>query len=286
MSRGVTDEGHRILNFALSANISTLFRDLPFLDRIDAAHSAGFSALECWWPFDSAVPSTKEVDAFVEAVDSAQMSLTALNFYAGDMAGGERGILCWPDDRSVFAESTAVLVEIAHRTGCRVFNALYGQDLEGVAPTLQTETALDNLAFAVSAVAPIGGTVVLEPLTAGMNGAYPLLTAADALSIAEQVPQGGVRLLLDTFHLTNNAEDLAEILTLHGDQIGHVQVADAPGREQPGSGTIDFVSFFRGLAETPFRGHVGVEYVPSGPTDQSFGWIGTLQRALDDEHRK
>lgn len=268
-----------ILGFELTANISTLFRELPFLERPAAAAAAGFDLVECWWPFASPVPTTTEVDEFERALGDAGVGLAGLNFYGGNMDGGDRGVLCWPDSVDLFAQTTVVLAGIAERTGCRVFNALYGQLLPGFDLDLQASTAIANLRVAVDAVGSLGGTVVLEPLTQGTAGSYPLIRAADALAVVAQVP--GTGLLFDTFHLTNNGDDLLAVIAKDGDRVGHVQVADSPGREQPGTGIIDFPAVFRALADSQYRGRIGVEYIPTIPTVDSLGWIEPLKAEVE-----
>jgi hydroxypyruvate isomerase len=258
-------------------NASILFTELPLLQRFAAAREAGFEAVELWWPFAEAVPAADQVTVLLEALESAELSLVSLNLFAGDMAGGDRGILSWPDSAADVRGNVEVVVDIARRTGCRHFNALYGQRLENVAPEVQDDTALANLNYVTKAVGAIGGTLLIESLTDGENGAYPLRTAQDAVAVVDRVAQAGggdnIRLLLDTYHLTNNGDDLGSVIERYGDRIGHVQVADSPGRGQPGTGSIDFESVFAALAGHGYSGLVSCEYRPVGPSASSFGWI-------------
>lgn len=246
-----------------AANISILFTELPLLERPAAAAAAGFAAVESWWPFATPDPETGEIDSFVDAVRQAGVELVALNLYAGDMPAGERGVICQPDRVDDFRTGVAALNGIAGRTGCRRFNALYGQGGD-------RGTALDNLRYAASEV---DGVVLLEPLTAGENGDYPLRTASDALAVIDDVAADNVKLLLDTYHLTNNGDDVVSVITNHADAIGHVQIADTPGRHQPGTGAIDFAAIFGALRQHGYDGYVGCEYKPLGPSEQSFGWL-------------
>src|SRR5690348_10028023 len=123
----------RIRGFRGVVNASIVFTELPLLSRFPAVREAGFDAVELWWPFATAVPDDGEVDGLLAAIDEAGLSLVSLNLYAGDMPGGERGVLSWPDRSADMRGNVAAVVEIAKRTGCRHFNALYGQRLDGVA---------------------------------------------------------------------------------------------------------------------------------------------------------
>ncbi|HEY3688439.1 MAG TPA: TIM barrel protein [Streptosporangiaceae bacterium] len=271
------------LRFAV--NLSILFTEVPLLERPAAARAAGFDAVEAWWPFPVAEPSAGEVDAFVGALEAADVALIGLNFFAGDMPGGERGVVSWPGRVDDFRASVPVLVEIARRTGCRAFNALYGQRLPGVDPVTQDDTAAANLAFAADAVGAFGGTVLVEPLSQGENGAYPLLTSGDVLTVIDRVRDdhgavnhsrgaaANLQLLLDTYHLTRNGDDPVAVLAAHADRVGHVQIADAPGRGQPGTGAIDFPAVFAALCDHGYAGHVACEYKPVGPSAGSFEWL-------------
>ncbi|MFC0430468.1 hydroxypyruvate isomerase family protein [Kutzneria buriramensis] len=257
----------------LDANLSILFTELPLLDRPRAAKEAGFDAVEFWWPFDTADPTPAEVDAFVDALDGVE--LVGLNFFAGDMPAGDRGVVSWPGRQAEFHASVEIAVDIARRTGCRTFNALYGNRIAGVSPSEQDELAIANLTVAASAVQAVGGTIVLEPLSGAPD--YPLLTAAAALAVADRVPLDNVALLCDLYHLAVNGDDLDIVTTKHVERIGHVQIADAPGRGEPGSGQLDLLRHLTTLAASGYRGHVGAEYRPTGATADSFGWLKAFQ---------
>ena len=259
----------------LDANLSILFTELPLLDRPRAAKDAGFDAVEFWWPFDTASPTPAEVDAFVGALDAAGTRLVGLNFFAGDMPAGDRGVVSWPNRQAEFTSSVEIAVDIARRTGCRVFNALYGNRIAGFTPSEQDELATANLTVAATAVQAVGGMIVLEPLSGAPD--YPRLTAADALAVADQVPVDNVALLCDLYHLAVNGDDL-DAVTKQVDRIGHVQFADAPGRGEPGSGQLDLLRHLTTLAANGYRGHVGAEYRPTGATADSFGWLQAFRR--------
>ncbi len=132
-------------------NLSILFTELPLLQRPAAARRAGFDAVEFWWPWPVAVPSDAEVDAFVAAVRDAGVQLVGLNFFAGDMPGGDRGLVSWPARSAEFRDNVDVTVGIGERLGCRAFNALYGNRVDGVDPAAQDEHGAAQLALAARA---------------------------------------------------------------------------------------------------------------------------------------
>jgi hydroxypyruvate isomerase len=144
------------LRIRYAVNISMLFTELPLLQRPAAAKAVGFDAVECWWPFTTASPSGTEVDRFCSVVEDAGVRLTGLNFFAGDMPAGDRGVASWPGRSTEFRDSVAVAVAIAERLGCHAFNALYGNRIEGTTPGEQDALAVANLAHAGTAAAAIG----------------------------------------------------------------------------------------------------------------------------------
>jgi hydroxypyruvate isomerase len=263
------------------ANLSMLFTELPLLQRPAAAAAAGFRAVEFWWPFPQAVPTDKEVEAFISAIDDAGVQLAGLNFFAGDMPGGDRGVVSWPARSSEFQDNIDVTVGIGDQLGCRAFNALYGNRLDDVPPSEQDELAVRNLALAGEAVALIGGTVLLEPVSGAPR--YPLRTAADATAVIDRVAEEtGVRnigFLCDLYHLAVNGDDLDKVIAEHAGRVAHVQIADAPGRGEPGTGELELDRYLSELAARGYDGWVGLEYKPStGNTEDSLRWLPREQR--------
>ena len=252
----------------IDVNLSILFTELPLLERPSAAAEAGFDAVEFWWPFDTATPSDRDVDRFVAAVTDAGVRLVGLNFFAGDMPGGDRGVLSLPARSAEFVANIPVAVGIAERLGCRALNALYGNRVDGVDPSEQDALATENLALAAAA---FDGVVLVEPLSGAPR--YPLRTAADVLAVIDRVGVENVKLLADLYHLTVNGDDLDAVIAEHTGRIGHVQIADAPGRHEPGTGSLDLFAHLGKLAANGYRGHVGLEYTPSGASADSFGWL-------------
>ena len=255
-----------------TANVSLLFSEVPFLERFGLARAAGFEAVECWWPFATHQPSPVQVAAFVDALDAADVRLTGLNLFAGDMPAGERGIVSHPDRAGEFRENLAVVRTVVEATGCDRVNALYGQRLPGVSERVQDEVATRNLRLAADTLADAGATVLVEPLTSGENGDYPVRTLDDALAVADRAGNR-VAVLFDAYHLHNNGSDVVAEIGRHIGAVGHVQIADSPGRGEPGTGTIDFAAFFRAVDDAGYSGWVGCEYRPTLPTPAHLRWL-------------
>jgi hydroxypyruvate isomerase len=261
-------------------NCSILFTELPLLERPAAAKAAGFDGVEFWWPFAEAVPPDTEVDRFVRSVTDAGVRLVGLNFFAGDMAGGDRGLVSWPARSGEFRDNVEVTIGVGERLGCRAFNALYGNRVEDADQVAQDDLATENLAIAGRAAARIGGTVLVEPVSGAPR--YPLLTAADAVGVIDRVAaQTGVAnlvLLCDLYHLAVNGDDLDQVIATYADRVAHVQIADAPGRNEPGTGTLDLDRYLALLAAAGYSGWVGLEYKPSGASVDSFAWLPRERR--------
>lgn len=255
-----------------TVNCSILLTELPLLERPAAAKAAGFDAVEFWWPFSTSVPLDSDVDAFIGAVRDAGVRLTGLNFHAGDMPGGDRGLLSWPARGSEFRDNLAVVAGIGDILGTKGFNALYGNRIPGVDPAAQDAVAVENLAAASAAVAPIGGTVLVEPVSGADR--YPLRTAADALDVIEHVRTStGARnlaLLADFYHLAVNGEDVPAVIEEHAASFGHIQIADNPGRGAPGTGTLPIDAWVARSQELGYSGYIGLEY--KAPIETAFAW--------------
>jgi hydroxypyruvate isomerase len=262
-------------------NCSILFTEVPLLKRPAAAKAAGFDAVEFWWPFAEAVPADKDVDAFVGAVRAAGVQLVGLNFFAGDMPAGDRGLVSTPVRSTEFRDNVDVTVGIGEQLGCRAFNALYGNRVDGVPAEKLDDLGAENLAHAARAAARIGGTVLVEPVSGAER--YPLLTASDALAVIDRVRDASgvenVGLLADLYHLAVNGDDVDKVIADHASRIAHVQIADAPGRNEPGTGTLPLDRQLADLEAAGYRGWVGLEYKPSGASADSFDWLPRERRA-------
>ncbi|MER5639505.1 TIM barrel protein [Kitasatospora sp. NPDC002227] len=267
-----------------TVNLSILFSELPLLERPAAAAAAGFTAAELWWPFgENHTPSQAELDELRKAFTDAGVQLTGLNFL-DDLSRGQRGTVSVPAERERFRENIAVTVSLAESLGTKALNALYGNRVAGVDPAEQDELALEHLTLAAQAAHSIGAILLVEALNKPESPDYPLVSAAAAVEVVDRVNAatglGNAKFLCDLYHLSMNGEDLAAVIDTYADRFGHVQIADNPGRNEPGTGSLDFEDLFARLTAAGYQGRIGLEYRPAnGVSADSFEWLPRELRA-------
>jgi len=268
-----------------TVNLSILFSELPLLERPAAAAAAGFTAAELWWPFGlDATPSQAEQDELRKAFTDAGVQLTGLNFLDDISTGVAKGTLSVPADSERFRANIPVAAGLADSLGTKALNALYGNRIEGVDPAEQDELALANLVLAAKAAHEIGAILLIEALNKPEAPAYPLVSAAAAVEVVDKVNAatglGNAKFLCDFYHLARNGEDLVAVIDNHADKFGHVQIADNPGRNEPGTGEIDYEDLLARLTAAGYTGRIGLEYKPStGVSADSFEWLPREHRA-------
>jgi hydroxypyruvate isomerase len=244
-----------------AANVAWLFTELPWAERFGAARRAGFATVEFPWPDDPGATAT--------AVRAAALHVALLNAPAGDLAAGERG---WPNDPAradEWRDAFGSALELALELDCRRINVLAGNRVARVPHADQAACLEDNLRWALEAARPAHVTVVTELLNRQENPGYLLVTLDDAAPLLERLAPLGWRLQLDTWHLGLTDPDVAGAIRRAEGHIGHLQVADVPGRHEPGSGSVDWSAVAEALAEVGYRGAIGLEYRPTG----DLGWI-------------
>ncbi|MFE0464526.1 hydroxypyruvate isomerase family protein [Kitasatospora sp. NPDC058965] len=269
-------------NFTI--NLSILFSELPLLERPAAAAAAGFTAAELWWPFGAEhTPAEAELDALRKAFTDAGVQLTGLNFL-DDLTKGAKGTLSVPAENERFRENIPVSIGLAESLGTKALNALVGNRVEGVSAAEQDALALENLVLAAQAAHSIGAVVLIEALNRVDAPDYPLHTAAAAVELVDRVNAasglGNAKFLCDLYHLAVNGEDLPAVIEQYADRFGHVQIADFPGRNEPGTADLDFEDLLARLTAAGYRGRIGLEYKPaSGVSADSFDWLPRELRA-------
>ncbi|CAG6396100.1 Putative hydroxypyruvate isomerase [Actinacidiphila cocklensis] len=247
-------------------NLSMLFTELPLLERPAAAAAAGFEAVELWWPWpDDPTPAATALDDLRTALESAGTRLVGLNFYAGQLPGPDRGAASVPGAESErFRANIEVAADFAASVGCTALNALYGNRIDGVDPADQDALALDNLVRAAAAAHRAGATLLIEALNAAESPRYPLVDAEAAVAAVRRVNEasgiGNARFLLDLYHLAAGGADLAAVIDRHIGRVGHVQIADFPGRGARGTGALRLTDL---LDAAGYEGFVGLEHKPS-----------------------
>lgn len=253
------------------AGCTFLFTEHALLDRPAAARAAGFDAIELWWPFATPSPAPAEVDTLVAAVEDAGVHLTGLTLFGGDLPGGDRGLLSVPGREDELRATVAVAADLAARLGVEGVTALYGNRVDGVAPDAQDALAQRNLRWVADALGAAGADVLLEPVSGAPR--YPLRTAADVLAAVAAADLPNVRFLADLYHLATNGDDVGAVVAAHAGAFGHVQIADAPGRHEPGTGALGLEAHLAALDAAGYAGRVALEYHPSTDTEASLAWL-------------
>jgi hydroxypyruvate isomerase len=262
-----------------AANISILFPTLPYMDRFRAAAEAGFRTVETWWP-DDALAAGFTIDAIVREFETQGLELALLNFAAGDMKGGDRGLAADPQRVEAFRANVPVAIELARRLGCHKLNALAGNVLgDGERPG-QLRLLADSLAFAADAAEKAGMSIMVEPLNAHDTPRYLLTGTAAAVELMDRVGRPNILLQFDVYHVVMAGEDPLEAIRRVGPGIGHVQLADVPGRHEPGTGNVPFPAILDALEAAGYHDTYGLEFAPLDPAAPQFGCVERLGGAL------
>ncbi len=250
------------------ANVSMLFKEAPFLGRFERAARAGFRAVEFWWPAGEALD---EVEA---AIRAAGVEVVLFNFDAGDMAAGDRGLLSDADRAHGFRENVPVALGLARRVGCRRLNALVGLERAPAERDAQLALAAENVRWAADEAAPHGIDIMVEAVNTFENGPYLVATTRAAAAFIDAVGRPNVRIQYDAYHMQRMEGNLVPTITEYLPRIGHVQIADPPGRGEPGTGEISFPFVLAALDRLGYDGWVGLEYTPTtATTEASLAWM-------------
>lgn len=250
------------------ANVSILFRDAPFLDRFDRAARAGFDAVEFWWP------AGEDLGKVERRIKDAGLGVALFNFTAGNLAAGDRGLAGDPDRFRQFRENVPVALELADRVGCPRFNALVGKALPGLEPARQLDLARENIAWAADRAAEAGRAVLIEALNTIENGPCLIATTRAAADFIAAVGRPNVKIQYDAYHMQRMEGNLVATLRDRIGEIAHIQIADSPGRGEPGTGEINYAFVLAEIDRIGYQGHVGLEYNPTtATTEESFGWL-------------
>lgn len=253
------------MSLQFSANLSLLFAEHDFLDRFGAAARAGFKGVEFHFPYEH----DKAVLAEVLLTSGVETAL--FNLPGGNWAGGERGIACLPSRKAEFQDGVGLAIEYAEALGCTRLNCLAG--IPDGAQGKAIDTLVDNLKFAAAVTQRAGIRLLLEPLNTRDNPGFLIATTTQAMQVIDAVGSKNLQLQYDIYHAQVMEGDLARTLETLLPHIGHIQIADNPGRHEPGTGEINFPFLFARLEQLGYAGWIGCEYKPSGQSEASFGWL-------------
>ena len=250
-----------------AANLTMLFNELPFLDRFEAAARAGFTAVEFLFPYEHAP------EVIAEKLRANRLTLVLHNLPAGNWAAGERGIACLPDRVTEFRDGVATAIRYAKALGVSQLNCLVGIAPAGADPALLRKTLVENLRYAAGELNAAGLRLLVEPINTFDIPGFALNRTQQALDIIDAVGASNLFVQYDIYHMQRMEGELAATLRKQLARIGHVQLADNPGRNEPGTGEINYPFLFRVLDEIGYNGWIGCEYKPAAGTEAGLGWM-------------
>lgn len=256
-----------------NANITMLFQEVDFMDRFKAASQAGFKGVEYLFPYDYAA------DDLVDALKSNGLTQVLHNLPAGDWGAGERGLASLPDRVSEFQDSVGQAIEYATALGCGQVNCLAGIPGDDVAPEKAFETFVENLEFAAPRFDDAGVKLLVEAINTIDIPGFFLNTSAQAEQVLEAVGHDNLYFQYDAYHMQIMEGDLCRTVERLLPKIPHIQIADNPGRHEPGTGEINYGHFFAHLDAIGYDGWVGCEYVPATTTVEGLGWLRAAEAA-------
>jgi hydroxypyruvate isomerase len=250
-----------------AANLTMLFTEHPFLDRFEHAAKAGFKAVEFLFPY--AWPA-EEIKA---RLDAHGLQLVLHNLPAGDWDAGERGIACLPDRVDEFRNGVGRAIAYAKQLGVGQLNCLAGKVPAGVPEPMLRATFVANLRYAAAELKAANLKLLIEPINTFDIPGFYLQRTAQAISVLDEVGAPNAYLQYDAYHMQRMEGELAATIEKHLARIAHIQIADNPGRHEPGTGEIDHGFLFRHLDRIGYAGHVGCEYKPATTTEAGLGWL-------------
>lgn len=250
-----------------SANLSMLYTELPFLDRFEAAARANFKAVEFLFPYAYAAKDIKQ------RLDDNGLQLVLHNLPAGNWEAGERGIACDPSRTDEFQAGITQAIEYAQTLGVGQLNCLAGKAPAGVPQEALRETFISNLSEAAVALKSASLRLLIEPINTYDIPGFYLSRTDHALSILDAVGADNAFVQYDIYHAQRMEGELAATMQKHLPRIGHIQLADNPGRNEPGTGEINYPFLFSRLDRIGYQGWIGCEYKPATTTEAGMGWL-------------
>jgi hydroxypyruvate isomerase len=250
----------------LAANLTMLFNEVDFLDRFEAAARAGFTGVEYLFPY--AYPK----EQLAEKLAQHRLTQVLHNLPAGDWAGGERGIGCHPNRVGEFQDGVAKTIDYARALGCKQVNCLAGIAPEGIDPEKVRATFVSNLRFAADKLGAAGIKLLIEPINTFDIPGFWLSHTRQALDVIRDTGSSNIYVQYDIYHMQRMEGELANTIRVHLPQIAHMQLADNPGRNEPGTGEINYRFLFGFVDAIGYDGWIGCEYKPKGNTIEGFAW--------------
>ena len=250
-----------------AANLSTLFPRLPFLERFDAAARVGFEAVEFAYQKDI------DADDLVARLDANGLTQALLDIPSGQAEHGEYGLAVSPHHLNRFRMSLLQAVACAKKLNCKQLNCPVGVAPDGINPTDLRKTLIANLKYAARVTHEEGMTLLIEPMNDFDLPGFYLTGTAQALDIIEEVGADNLKILYDVAHMQMMEGNLTKTIESNLESIHHIQIADSPGRAEPGTGEINFDYLLERLDNIGFEGWLGCEFFPSKPGTRHWRWF-------------
>lgn len=250
-----------------AANLSMLFTEYPLIERFDRAAQAGFKAVEFLFPYDEDIPAIKD------ALERNGLELVLFNLPAGNFAAGERGFANDPGRVDEFREGVARALEIAVTLSCPKLNCLVGMMLEDVPLETQWATVIENLRYAAGQAQQVDVLQIFEPLNTIDTPGFLLSNTSQALIVQDEVGHENLKVQYDVYHAQRMEGNVCSTLEQFLARIGHIQIADSPARNEPGTGELNYPYIFKHLDAIGYDGWVSLEYKPSTDTESSLAWL-------------
>jgi hydroxypyruvate isomerase len=257
-----------------AANLTMLFNELPFLDRFEAAAQAGFKAVEFLFPYSYAIADLKD------RLSANRLELVLHNLPAGDWDAGERGIACLPDRSAEFRDGVARAIEYASALGAPQLNCLAGKAPAGVDDAALRETFVGNLRYAAAELQRANIRLLIEPINTFDIPGFYLNRTAQALALIGEVGSDNLFVQYDLYHAQRMEGELIATLQKQLARIAHIQLADNPGRNEPGTGEINYPNVFKALDRLGYTGWIGCEYKPATTTEAGLGWLRQASKEM------
>ncbi len=254
-----------------AANLSMLFTEVPFGQRFARAARAGFTAVECQFPYELPAADIRSL------LNENHLTMVLHNLPAGDWQAGDRGIACDPARVDEFRAGVAQAIAYATVLGVTKLNCLAGKLPAGVSDAQARETLVANLQFAAAELGKHGIALLVEPINTYDIPGFWLDSTGKAFALLDDVGAANAFVQYDIYHAQRMEGELAGTLRNNLSRIGHIQIADNPGRNEPGTGEIHFDFLFGFIDRIGYRGHVGAEYKPAADTEAGLGWMTTVR---------
>ena len=253
-----------------AANLTMLFNEVPFMERFAAARAAGFTAVEYLFPY------AYDKQELAQALLANGLQQVLHNLPAGNWDAGERGIACHPDRITEFRDGVQRAIAYATALGCPQVNCLAGKVPDGVSQAAAQACFVANLRHAAAELEAAGIRLLIEPINYYDIPGFFLNRTAQALEILDAVNSDNLLVQYDIYHAQRMEGELAATVQKHLARIGHIQLADNPGRNEPGTGEINYRFLLRHLDAIGYQGWIGCEYKPATTTTAGLGWLQQL----------